>query len=125
MATKLKVGTNPMKLPFPTHAGGFLSGIKKGGVDSARKINGNAKRLEDFLTSLKILAAYAKEKYDVDVEARTAARTNAQNAARRHAERVAEATKERVAAYEDQIAVLKAKLAEVEPEADTEAKPEE
>lgn len=112
-----KVGTNPLKLPFPNDPQGFLLDLKKGGVRAVQRTKGNQDRLDKFMDTLRILAAYAKEKFDADQELRARSRNNAASSRARHQQRVADAAKEKLAKLAAQAAVLEAQIKANTPDA--------
>ena len=71
------VGTNPLTIPWPQDQQGALASLKKGGVDAAKRVNGDKEKLARLLTTLKLIEAHAKAKYKADAEARQAAKVNA------------------------------------------------
>lgn len=98
-AEALKVGTNVLALPWPRDPQGYLKTIKAG-TRAAERVNGDKERLKDFLKSLDILAAYAKETYVRDLEKRTKARENAVSARARIAEKQARQAEAKAQEYE-------------------------
>lgn len=75
----LVVGTNPLELPWPNDSQGFLKALKSG-TNSARRVNGDAERLDAFKKCLRILEAFANEVYEKDVEKRRASKENSVSA---------------------------------------------
>lgn len=95
----LVVGTNVLALPWPRDPQGYLKTIKAG-TRAAERVNGDKERLKDFLKSLDILAAYAKESYVRDIKKRTKARENAVSARARIAEKQARQAEAKAQEYE-------------------------
>lgn len=95
----LKVGTNVLALPWPRDPQGYLKTIKAG-TRAAERVAGDKERLRDFLKSLEILAAYAKETYVRDLEKRAKARENAVSARVRIAEKLARQAEAKAQEYE-------------------------
>ena len=95
----LKVGTNVLSLPWPRDPQGYLKTIKAG-TRAAERVNGDKERLNDFLKSLDILAAYAKETYVRDLEKRTKAHENSVSARARSAEKQARQAEAKAQEYE-------------------------
>ena len=95
----LKVGTNVLALPWPRDPQGYLKTIKAG-TRAAERVNGDKERLKDFLKSLDILAAYAKETYVRDLEKRTKAHENSVSARARSAEKQARQAEAKAQEYE-------------------------
>jgi hypothetical protein len=62
-STTIKVGTNALRLPFCSDKHGITSMMKKEGVRTIGRINGSDDKLNVVLHTLKVLAAYAKEKH--------------------------------------------------------------
>lgn len=96
---KLVVGTNVLNLPWPRDPQGYLKTVKAA-TRAAERVNGDKDRLKDFLKSLDILAAYAKETYVRDVEARSKARENAVSAKARIAEKLRRQAEAKAVEYE-------------------------
>lgn len=71
------VGTNPMALPWPQDPQGALKSLKAGGIEAARRVNGNEDKMRKLLTTLDIIREHAIAKYKVDVGVRRDARQNA------------------------------------------------
>lgn len=95
----LKVGTNVLALPWPRDPQGYLKTVKAA-TRAAERVNGDKDRLKDFLKSLDILAAYAKETYVRDAEKRQKARENAVSARARVAEKQARQAEAKAKEYE-------------------------
>ena len=95
----LKVGTNVLALPWPRDPQGYLKTIMAG-TRAAERVNGDKERLNDFLKSLDILAAYAKETYVRDLEKRTKAHENSVSARARSAEKQARQAEAKAQEYE-------------------------
>jgi hypothetical protein len=98
-ADAMKVGTNVLALPWPRDPQGYLKTIKEG-TRAAERVNGDPARLTDFLKSLDILSAYAKETYVRDLEKRHKARANAVSARVRVAEKQARQAEAKAQEYE-------------------------
>lgn len=82
-----KVGTNALRIPWPSDPYGLLSALKRGGVAAAKRVNGDREKLAKLLETLELIEAHAKARFKKDVAARKAARANAVAARARVAER--------------------------------------
>jgi len=111
----LKVGTNVLALPWPRDPQGYLKTIKAG-TRAAERVNGDAERMNDFLKSLDILAAYAKETYVRDLKKRTKARENAVSARARTAEKQARQAEAKAQEYEAAASRVRKEAARVRKE---------
>jgi hypothetical protein len=89
MADKVKVGTNPLKLPFPQDPQGALSKLKTGGIHAVGRVRGNKAKQEALLKTLAVIAAYAREKFEFETAQREAAKANHVAAKARTAEKLA------------------------------------
>lgn len=76
-AEALSATHNPLTIPWPSDPQGALMGLKRGGVDAARRINGNPDRLKSFERSLRLLLQHARARFEQDTAGRQAARENA------------------------------------------------
>lgn len=106
---KLVVGTNPLSIPWPQDQHGMLGSLKKGGVEAAKRVNGDKEKLQRLLTALKLIEAYAKEKYRADVKIRQAAKVNAISARARVQEKLARQAEAKAAQFEAAAADIRSK----------------
>ncbi|WFG40848.1 hypothetical protein ParaKuw1_00015 [Paracoccus phage ParKuw1] len=106
-AEVLKVGTNALALPWPRDPQGFLKTVKAA-TAGAKRVNGDKERLKAYLKALDILAAFAKETYVRDVDARNKAKTNAISAKARIAEQQRKAAEAKAAEFEAAAARVRA-----------------
>lgn len=111
----LKVGTNSLKLPFPNAPQGNLSALKSGGVKSAQRIKGDKARLKNFIQSLRILEAFAKETYVKDVAARNKAKENSIAARARVTQKRIVSTEAKAVEYEKAAKRLRDQAAKLSP----------
>ena len=74
---------NPLTIPWPADPQGALMGLKRGGVEAAKRINGNPDRLKAFERSVRLLVQHARARFEQDTAARNTARENAVAAERR------------------------------------------
>ena len=74
---------NPLTIPWPSDPQGALMGLKRGGVEAAKRINGNPDRLKAFERSVRLLVQHARARFEQDTNARNTARENAVAAERR------------------------------------------
>lgn len=95
----LKVGTNALALPWPTDPQGALGKLKTGGVHAVGRIGTNKAKLARFLETLKILEAFAKEKFVKDTNAARKAVADNVSAKARIAERQKRAAEAKAAEY--------------------------
>ena len=78
-----KAGHNPLTIPFPSDPQGCTSALKRGGLEGAKRINGNPDRLRAYKRVLRLLAQHADARFEQDTGARDRARENAVAAAAR------------------------------------------
>lgn len=102
-----KVGTNPLKLPFPQDQQGALSDLKRGGIKAVSRVKGNPAKQEALLKTLAVIAAYSKEKYAVEQAAREKARSDAVSARARIEAKLKRQAEDRVAELEKATAAIK------------------
>lgn len=95
-----KVGTNPLKLPWPTDPQGQVSSLKKGGVEAAKRVNGDPDRLKKLVETLRIIEAHAKERFVKDKAARQVSKENAVSARARVAEKQRRQAEAKAAEFE-------------------------
>lgn len=76
-----KATHNPLTIPWPTDPQGTLSALKRGGVEAAKRINGNPERLANYKRTLRLLLQHADARFEVDTGSRSDARENALQAA--------------------------------------------
>lgn len=103
------VGTNPLSIPWPQDQQGMLVSLKKGGIEAARRVNGDKEKLKRLLTALRLIEEHAKEKYKADAEARKAAKVNAISARARVQEKLARQAEARAAQFEAAAAEIRSK----------------
>lgn len=103
------VGANPLSIPWPQDQQGMLSSLKKGGIEAAKRVNGDKEKLKRLLTALKLIEAHAKSKYKVDAEARQAAKVNAISARARVQEKLARQAEAKAAQFEEAAADIRSK----------------
>ena len=103
------VGTNPLAIPWPQDQQGALASLKKGGVEAAKRVNGDKEKLARLLTVLKLIEAHAKAKYKADAEARQAAKVNAISAHARVQEKLARQAEAKAAQFEAAAADIRTK----------------
>ena len=106
---KKTVGTNSLQLPFPQDPQGALMDVKKGGIASAGRINGDRVKLDKFLETLRVLQQYSIECFKRDVEARKVTKENAVSASLRIAKRQRDAANARAQELENMAKELRAK----------------
>ena len=107
--TQIVVGTNPLTIPWPQDQQGALASLKKGGVEAAKRVNGDKEKLVRLLTALKLIEAHAKAKYKADAEARHTAKVNAISAHARVQEKLARQAEAKAAQFEAAAADIRAK----------------
>lgn len=103
------VGTNPLSIPWPQDQQGMLVSLKKGGIEAARRVNGDKEKLKRLLIALKLIEEHAKSKYKADAEARQAAKVNAISARARVQEKLARQAEAKAAKFEAAAADIRAK----------------
>ena len=103
------VGTNPLAIPWPQDQQGMLVSLKKGGVEAAKRVNGDKERLKRLLEALKLIEAHAKAKYKADAGARQAAKVNAISAHARVQEKLARQAEAKAAQFEAAAADIRTK----------------
>lgn len=103
------VGTNPLAIPWPQDQQGMLGSLKKGGIEAAKRVNGDKEKLKRLLTALKLIEAHAKAKYKADAEARQAAKVNAISARARVQEKLARQAEAKAAQFEAAAADIRSK----------------
>lgn len=106
---QIVVGTNPLTIPWPQDQQGALASLKKGGVEAAKRVNGDKEKLVRLLTALKLIEAHAQAKYKADAEARQAAKVNAISAHARVQEKLARQAEAKAAQFEAAAADIRAK----------------
>lgn len=103
------VGTNPLLIPWPQDQQGMLVSLKRGGVEAAKRVNGDKEKLVRLLTTLKLIEAHAKAKFKADAEARQAAKVQAISARARVQEKLARQAEAKAAGFEAAAADIRAK----------------
>lgn len=98
--TQIVVGTNPLSIPWPQDQQGMLVSLKKGGVEAAKRVNGDKEKLVRLLTALKLIEAHAKAKFKADAAARQVAKVNAISAHARVQEKLARQAEAKAAQFE-------------------------
>lgn len=106
---QVAVGANPLSIPWPQDQQGMLSSLKKGGIEAAKRVNGDKEKLKRLLTALKLIEAHAKSKYKVDSEARQSAKVNAISARARVQEKLARQAEAKAAKFEAAAADIRSK----------------
>ena len=61
--TDFTVGINPLTLPWPTDQYGFTTLFKREATRSIGRINGDAEKYAVFRETLRVILAYASEKF--------------------------------------------------------------
>lgn len=107
--TQIVVGTNPLLIPWPQDQQGILVSLKRGGVEAAKRVNGDKEKLVRLLTVLKLIEAHAKAKFKADAEARQAAKVQAISARARVQEKLARQAEAKAAEFEAAAADIRAK----------------
>ena len=87
----------------------MLLSLKKGGIEAARRVNGDKERLKRLLIALKLIEEHAKAKYKADAEARQAAKVNAISARARVQEKLARQAEAKAAKFEAAAADIRSK----------------
>lgn len=106
---QIVVGTNPLTIPWPQDQHGALASLKKGGIEAAKRVNGDKEKLKRLLTALKLIEAHAKAKYKADAEARQAAKENSISAYARVQEKLARQAEAKAAQFEAAAADIREK----------------
>ena len=106
---KVVVGTNPLSIQWPQDQQGMLASLKKGGIEAARRVNGDKEKLKRLLTALKLIEAHAKAKYIADAAARQAAKVNAISARARGQDKLARQAEAKAAKLEAEAADIRSK----------------
>ena len=103
------VGTNPLSIPWPQDQQGMLASLKKGGIEAAKRVNGDKEKLTRLLTALQLIEAHAKAKYKADAEARQKAKVNAVSAHIRVQEKLARQAEAKATQFEAAAADIRTK----------------
>lgn len=108
--------TNPRNLPWPQDPQGSLLSLKKGGVEAARRVNGNDEKLEKLLQTLRIIRDHAKACHERDKKIREEQRVKSV-AQRGQAERkIQEELEQRAKKHEEQAREIREKYGLYNPE---------
>ena len=107
--TKIVVGTNPLLIPWPQDQQGALISLKKGGIEAAKRVNGDKEKLVRLLTALKLIEEHAKAKFKADAAARQVAKVNAISAHARVQEKLARQAEAKAAQFEAAAADIRTK----------------
>lgn len=71
-----RAGHNSAAIRWPTDPAGATSSLKKGGIEAAKRINGDPEKLAKFKKVLRLILQHAEDKFEVDSNARKGAREN-------------------------------------------------
>jgi ABC-type taurine transport system ATPase subunit len=107
--TQVVVGTNPLLIPWPQDQQGMLASLKKGGIEAAKRVNGDEEKLKRLLTALQLIEAHAKAKYKADAESRQKAKVNAVSAHIRVQEKLARQAEAKATQFEAAAADIRIK----------------
>ena len=107
--TQIVVGTNPLLIPWPQDQQGALISLKKGGIEAAKRVNGDKEKLVRLLTALKLIEEHAKAKFKADAAARNVAKANAISAHARVQEKLARQAEAKAAQFEAAAADIREK----------------
>ena len=107
--TGVVVGTNPLTIPWPQDQQGMLGSLKKGGIEAAKRVNGDKDKLKRLLTALTLIEAHAKAKFVADAKAREAAKVSAISARARVQEKLARQAEAKAAQFEAAAADIRTK----------------
>lgn len=107
--TQIVVGTNPLAIPWPQDQQGALVSLKKGGIEAAKRVNGDKEKLARLLTALKLIEEHAKAKFKADAAARNVAKANAISAHARVQEKLARQAEAKAAQFEAAAADIRTK----------------
>jgi hypothetical protein len=97
---KVEVGTNALTLPFPSDPQGALRTLKAGGIDAAKRVNGNRDRMTAFLKTLEVIKEHGIARFKADNKARKDAKTNQAAAKVRVGEKLKRQAEEKATAME-------------------------
>lgn len=101
------IGPNSLNLPWPQDPMGAMTALRKGGIEAARRVNGDRARMKTLLDTLKVIEAHARAKFLVDTQTRRKAREDAANAGVRFQAARAKQAEARAEALEKQAAELR------------------
>lgn len=113
-------GHNSATIPWPTDPAGATALLKRGGIEAAKRVNGDPEKLKNFKRVLRLILQHADAKFEVDTAARKKAKEDAAAATRRFEDKTARMLRVELEGAKAKVARLEARV-NPEGEADTAA----